>query len=106
MKEHRMKRHAIPIESPGTDDAASISGPSPFPIHGALAFSPAERLVLDTLEGAPSLTAGQLRAQTGLTQEEIAATLDSLRAKGVVACLNTVVESFRSRFPGVSLDAE
>ena len=101
-----MEQKPRPSASVTTEGPVTTNAPIPAVIHGAVAFSPVERLVLDTLGEATSMTSGQLRVQTGLTPEELASALDSLRAKGVVASLNTVVESYRSRFPGVSLDAE
>jgi hypothetical protein len=102
-----MEHEAPPTASLAADDGPETTGePTPIAIGGPSAFSSIERLVLDTLGEAASMTTGQLRVQTGLTPAELASALDSLRTKGVVARLNTVVESYRSRFPGVSLDPE
>lgn len=44
---------------------------------------------------------GMLRARTDLDPDELRAVLDALRAKGLVTRLNTIVESYSSRFPGL-----
>lgn len=50
------------------------------------------------------LTVGQLRARTGIVREELRPILEGLRDKGLAARLNTVVESYACRFPGVRVD--
>ena len=101
-----MERKAIPTTSVTSQSPTANDEPGLFPIEGPSALSPTERRVLDALGEASAMTAGELRRRTGLTTAELGPALESLRAKGVVARLNTVVESYRARFPGVSLDAE
>jgi hypothetical protein len=64
-----------------------------------------EVLVLDALSAAGHcLSLGQLRARTGVAREDLKPVLDGLRAKGLAARLNTVVESYACRFPGVRVN--
>ena len=63
-----------------------------------------EKNVLNALvKCSASQTAGQLSASCGLTREQVAIALESLRAKGLVTRHNTLVESYASRFPGVEV---
>lgn len=50
------------------------------------------------------LTFGILRSRSGLETEQLRAVLESLRADGLVVRLNTVVESYASRFPGMDVE--
>ncbi len=50
------------------------------------------------------LTFGTLRSRTGLQTEELREALESLQANGLVVRLNTVVESYASRYPGLDVD--
>lgn len=49
------------------------------------------------------VTFGQLRSRSSLSDERLEAALGGLRDKGLIARLNTVVESYCSRFPGVEI---
>lgn len=61
-----------------------------------------EQLVLDILAGYPTgATLGRLRGRCTLPEEQLVGCLDGLRRKGLVVRLNTVVESYSCRFPGV-----
>ena len=63
-----------------------------------------ERLVLDVLVTSQAArTAAQLSAASGLTREQVATALDSLRVQGLVTQFNTVIESYGARFPGLEL---
>jgi hypothetical protein len=50
-----------------------------------------------------SKTTQQLAAGTGLPREQVATALDGLRAKGLVIRVNTLVESYAARFPGIEV---
>ncbi len=75
----------------------------PLQITGApAALSTDEELVLRALLACEiGGTPAQLTARSGLTREQVANALQDLRAKGLVTCLNTVVESYAARFPGI-----
>ena len=63
-----------------------------------------EELVLQVLLSCEiGATAAQLTARSSLNIEQVTAAVQSLRAKGLVICLNTVVESYAARFPGISV---
>jgi hypothetical protein len=64
-----------------------------------------EARVLSALSNAGHcLSLGQLRARTGILREDLKPILEDLRAKGLAARLNTVVESYACRFPGIRVD--
>jgi hypothetical protein len=68
------------------------------------ALTDQERAVLEILvASATARTAAQLSAASGLPREQVASALESLRVKGVVTLLNTVIESYGARFPGLDL---
>jgi predicted transcriptional regulator len=70
----------------------------------AAVLSDEERKLLDLLVSCGAArTPAQLSAGCGLEREQVAQALDSLRAKGLVTRLNTVVESYTARFPGVEV---
>ena len=50
------------------------------------------------------LTFGTIRSRSGLATPELRVVLESLRAEGLIVRLNTVVESYASRFPGLDVD--
>ncbi|MCJ7796235.1 MAG: hypothetical protein MUQ56_05635 [Thermoleophilia bacterium] len=50
------------------------------------------------------LTFGTIRSRSGLATAELRVVLESLRAEGLIVRLNTVVESYASRFPGLDVD--
>ncbi len=61
-----------------------------------------EALVLDALASHPTgATLGKLRTSCPLSEESLVSCLEVLRRKGLVSRLNTVVESYSCRFPGV-----
>ncbi|NLG67113.1 MAG: hypothetical protein GX536_05300 [Actinobacteria bacterium] len=61
-----------------------------------------ETVVLDALSGhLTGATLGWLRSRCGLPEERLQLCLAALRHKGLVVRLNTVVESYSCRFPGV-----
>lgn len=63
-----------------------------------------EATVLDALSSfRTGGTPAQLRARCGLSIVDLGAALEGLRAKGLVTRLNTVVESYAARFPGVKV---
>ena len=63
-----------------------------------------ERLVLDALViSAAARTAAQLSAASGLSREQVANALESLRARGLVTQFNTLIESYGACFPGLEL---
>jgi hypothetical protein len=65
----------------------------------------AEAAVLGLMSGSGHcLTFGTLRSRSGLETERLRAVLESLRADGLVVRLNTVVESYASRFPGLDVE--
>ena len=45
-----------------------------------------------------------LRTRTGCTEAELREALDGLRDLGLVSRLNTVIESYSARFPGLRVD--
>jgi hypothetical protein len=95
------------LESPTASSSLPVS-PAWQPLRGdtaTSAVSDVEARVLGALSDAGHcLTLGQLRARTGITREELKPVLDGLRSKGLAAKLNTVVESYSCRFPGVRVD--
>jgi hypothetical protein len=54
-----------------------------------------ERRVLEAFTSNPVLTLGQLRGATALEGDELRPVLESLRHRGLLSQLNTVVESYR-----------
>jgi hypothetical protein len=82
---------------------AGLSAPPPGG-ETLAALSDAETKVLDrlVLRGAAQ-TPAQLSAGCELGREQVAQALDGLRAKGLVTRLNTVVESYTARFPGIEV---
>lgn len=64
-----------------------------------------EAAVLDLMSrSCHCLTFGTIRSRTGLDTEELRCALESLRTDGLVVRLNTVVESYACRFPGLDVD--
>lgn len=89
--------------------------PNRAPVDPGLGFVPPDRKALPSLSADESsvlralsevrhLSFGVLRSRTGASTEELRSTLERLRAKGLVTRLNTVVESYSSRFPGLRVD--
>lgn len=91
---------------PPTSVVRDPAGHEPAPADALPALSAMERQVLDVLsrQGGRRLTAGQIAGQIGCTREDLKSALDALRVKGLVACLNTIVESYSCRFPGLDLE--
>lgn len=88
---------------------AGTSGHAPLEtaevVKGLPALSNEEAVVLDLMSrSGHCLTFGTLRSRAGLRPEELRDALESLRAYGLVVRLNTVVESYASRFPGLDVD--
>jgi hypothetical protein len=68
------------------------------------ALNDEERALLDVLmASATARTAAQLSASTGLSREQVATALESLRVQGLVTRFNTLIESYGARFPGLEL---
>jgi len=67
-------------------------------------LSAAESSVLNALSEVRQLSLGVLRSRTGMSTEELRSSIERLRALGLVTRLNTVVESYSSRFPGLRVD--
>lgn len=67
-------------------------------------ISDEEKQVLDLLVSCGAArTPAQLSSACGLGREHVAQALDGLRAKGLINPLNTVVESYTARFPGIEV---
>ena len=63
-----------------------------------------ERTLLHILVvSATARTASQLSAASGLSRDQVASTLESLRVQGLVTRYNTVIESYGALFPGLEL---
>jgi hypothetical protein len=73
--------------------------------NGLPVLADEEAAVLDLMsQSGHCLTFGTIRSRSGLETEQVRAVLESLRANGLVVRLNTVVESYASRFPGLDVD--
>ena len=84
--------------------ASKSRSPELPPVHAMpvlAALSQAEVTVLGAFGQDHRLTAQQFMGRTGLAAEELHATLCGLQARGLLACLNTVIVSYCLRFPGV-----
>lgn len=95
----------------GDGPATPVAGPDPGALetHGEVKALPVladeEAAVLALMSKSDHcLTLGTIRSRTGLETDELRAVLESLRANGLVVRLNTVVESYASRFPGLDVD--
>lgn len=55
-------------------------------------------------QGDHCLSLGTIRSRTGIATLELRVVLEGLRAKGLIVRLDTVVESYASRFPGLDVD--
>lgn len=88
------------IEADGRTPGAQREVPADETALAALGED--ELVVLNVLAAYPTgVTLGQLRSRSGLEETSLHSALDGLLAKGLVVRLNTVVESYRPRFPGV-----
>lgn len=90
------------------DSRAAVPGHAALETHeeaiGLPVLAADEAAVLDLMSRTGHcLTFGTLRSRTGLETEELREALESLRANGLVVRLNTVVESYASRFPGLDV---
>jgi hypothetical protein len=94
----------MPVDSPvKTPMVVSRSHAAGYVSTSAL--SEKEARILSALSDAGHcLSLGQLRARTGILREDLKPILEGLRAKGLAARLNTVVESYSCRFPGIRVD--
>lgn len=74
-------------------------------VDGPSVLGDGEAAVLALMsQGDHCLSLGTLRSRTGMSTQELRGVLDGLRAKGLVVRLDTVVESYASRFPGLDVD--
>ena len=77
------------------------------PVSGIPQLSSDESVVLEALSAEDRcLTMGSLRARTGMSPEDLREAVEGLRAKGLITRLNTVVESYASRFPGLRVEGD
>lgn len=77
----------------------------PLPVSVLPVLSDVEVEVLRVLtDQGRRLTLGQLVSCTDFSREELGMAIGGLRAKGLISSLNTVVESYSCRFPGVRVD--
>ena len=94
----------LPVDSPAQTPIISARSHSTG-YTSTSALSEKEALILSALSDAGHcLSLGQLRARTGILREDLKPILEGLRAKGLAARLNTVVESYACRFPGIRVD--
>lgn len=88
---------AIVSEHAVSDAVREVEGPS--------ALGQGEAAILSLMsQGDHCLSLGTIRSRTGMATRELRAVLDGLRAKGLIVRLDTVVESYASRFPGLDVD--
>jgi hypothetical protein len=84
-----------------------IGGRSPAgspPDLDSLAITADEKTVLEILvAGGTAKSMAQLALSSGLGREGVAGVLEGLRAKGLVTRVNTLVESYAARFPGIEV---
>jgi hypothetical protein len=102
-----MERAAPLGEDASLRPSADLEAPrtSPDDVSVLPVLSESEADVLRVLSGqGRRMTVGQLETFTGYTREELGMALGGLRAKGLVTQLNTVVESFTCRFPGLRVE--
>ena len=88
---------------PGPSSGA-LTPDAPVPPVSLPSLSAVESSVLNALSEVRQLSFGVLRSRTAVTSEELRAALDRLRGLGLVTRLNTVIESYSSRFPGLRVD--
>lgn len=100
--DQRLVLHATPPGSAAPGSPASQTQPG---VSGLPVLADEEAAVLALMSRSDHcLTLGTIRSRTGLGTEELRVVLESLRAKGLIVRLNTVVESYASRFPGLDVD--
>ena len=93
------QRVASPSETQAQN--AAVAGPTPAPVLSEPALSPVQQRVLTALSQDRQLSFSVLGSRAGATAEELRVALEGLRARGLVSRLNTVVESYAARFPGL-----
>jgi len=98
----------LPIDQ-GAVTRAPGSERAPIQIHegvdGLPVLADEEAAVLALMSRSEHcLTFGTIRSRSGLATAELRVVLESLRAEGLIVRLNTVVESYASRFPGLDVD--
>lgn len=94
----------LPVDSP-VEPLIAMARSHSTEYASTSALSEREARVLGALSDAGHcLSMGQLRARTGILREDLRPILEGLRAKGLAARLNTVVESYACRFPGIRVD--
>jgi len=87
---------------PASQEAASEDGER---VKGLSVLAAEEAAVLALMSQSDHcLSLGTIRSRTGLETDELRVVLESLRSKGLVVRLNTVVESYASRFPGLDVE--
>ena len=83
------------------DERATASPPA---ADEALTVTPEEKKVIDILlSSKTSRTVAQLVSRSGLSRDQVAIAVESLRTKGLVTQFNTLVESYAARFPGLEV---
>lgn len=85
----------------GIGEKRPVEGP---PALDSLAITADERAVLEILVACRTArTAAQLSAGCGLARDRVTGALDGLRSRGLVTRVNTLVESYVARFPGIEV---
>ncbi len=97
------RRSSVLGEVRAAPPAPPVSGPEVRPAS-LPSLSAAESSVLNALSEVRQLSFGVLRSRTGMSTEELRTSVERLRALGLVTRLNTVLESYSSRFPGLRVD--
>jgi hypothetical protein len=90
---------ATPSETQAQKTA--VAGPTPPPARSEPPLSPVQQRVLTALSEDRQLSFSVLSSRAGASPEELRVALEALRARGLVSRLNTVVESYAARFPGL-----
>jgi RIO-like serine/threonine protein kinase len=98
----------VPLDPQPVSHGAVSGGGAPRTdeeVNGLPVVTDQEAAVLDLMSrSGHCLTFGTIRSRTGLDTEELRCALESLRTDGLVVRLNTVVESYACRFPGLDVD--
>jgi len=87
-------------------ESSIVAGPSAaaLPGPGSLSLTPDERTVVELLVTCGvSRTVTQIAAECGLSRADVVGALEGLRTKGLVTRLNTLVDSYAARFPGLEV---
>lgn len=93
------QRVTSPSETQAPRGTADSSAPAPA--LSAAPLSPVQQRVLTALSEDRQLSFSVLGSRAGASAEELRVALEGLRARGLVSRLNTVVESYAARFPGL-----